>query len=77
MYMCIYVYIYIYIHILESSARFARASGTSRVSVEPSPGPWWGPPLGLGGALPKALAGPLPLALVGPCPGPWLGLPLI
>ena len=44
MYIYIYIYIHIdvYIHILESSARFARASG---------PGHWWGPPLGVSGAL--------------------------
>ena len=73
------IYIYIYIYILESSARFARASG---------PGPWWalpwalpwalgpplGSPLGPGGALrgsgpagPWALVGPSP----GLSPGPW------
>ena len=39
-----YIYIYIYIYILQSSARFARASG---------PGPWWAPSW----ALPWALMG--------------------
>ena len=40
-----YIYIYIYIKKLESSARFARASG---------PRPWWGPAV----AISEALRGP-------------------
>ena len=50
-----YIYIYIYVYILESSARFARASG---------PGPWWRPPLSSSGTLHG------PWALVGPSPSP-------
>ena len=55
-YMFIYIYIYMYMYILEASARFARASG---------PEPWWGPPLGSGGAFPWAL---MELSS-----GPWRG----
>ena len=49
-----------FIYTLESSARFARASG---------PGLWWGPPLGPGPS-PEPSGGP---AGIGPSPGPSPG----
>ena len=82
-YIYMYIYIYIYICILESGARFARASGSHPWAMERSlpwtldgPLPWaLEGPLALEGPIPRALAGPFPSVLEGPSPCALEGAP--